>query len=112
MLFRFGRTCAMARKPKVGFQVEVEDQRAIAAVTALVKHAMPNLGDQSASLVMRAALRIGLEAVAQDPSRATSAAPPAASLVEGWETQASLIAKISHALAHESPESKARAKRK
>lgn len=63
-------------KPKISFQVEPEDKAAIDAVTAMVRKGMPALGDQSQSLVMRAALRLGLVELARDPGRVTTVEPP------------------------------------
>jgi hypothetical protein len=63
-------------KPKVSFQVEPEDEAAIAAVTSRVKQALPGLRDQAKSITMRAALRLGLEALARDPEQAAKVEPP------------------------------------
>jgi len=64
------------KKPKVGFQVEPEDKRALDAIIWLVQRDMPGLGEQSASIVMRAALRLGLTSILDDPNVIVATRPP------------------------------------
>ncbi|MCW8141218.1 MAG: hypothetical protein KIT58_20140 [Planctomycetota bacterium] len=64
------------KKPRLSLQVEHEDKAALDAVSDMVRKAMPGLGDQTLSITMRAALRLGLVELSRDPARAVTIEPP------------------------------------
>ena len=64
------------KKPRVSLQMEEEDRAALDAVSALVRKAMPGLGEQTLSITMRAAMRLGLVELAKAPERAVTVQPP------------------------------------